>query len=387
MTFDPTTQFPRTGTTSPIFVAREAGSPFVNPGEYFWIKVHSAQAAFRGSIFDQVKQLVITSKVNLNHPALGNEDVFAIQRSRAIDKNRAEQLGLSPNLISLVPATMSRVSVSIDFILDTQNNLAKLGAVINDDKLLAVISLAPGAAAVAKAVGGLAQSLIQSFVPAEERKPILEFAGDFNIGGTEIERGLRSGYYVILGSRHEKDPLPAAAPTIAVRDDALVIDGSPVTQYSFVVLDVQRIVARTRKLAEGATWDSKLRDAEQMAVEFAQDPFADEGAKKETWLKCRALLQEARALLMADSNYAPDEATDIYKTVYQSCASTIKSAGALEMESVSQVVDTPEDRLLMKIGQNEDLATIASDYEERAEEAERILVGRGVLQPDTGTSS
>lgn len=376
------TQFPRTGTTSPLFVERESDATFVNPGEYFWIKVHSAQAAFRGNIFDQVKQLVITSKVNLNHPALGNEDIFAIQRSRTIDKNRAEQLGLSPNLISLVPATMSRVSVSIDFILDTRNNLAKLGGLINDDKLLAVISLAPGAAAVAKTVGSLAQGLIQSFVPAEERKPILEFAGDFNIGGSNVERGLRSGYYVILGSRHDKDPLPSAVPSITVREDALLIDGSPVTQYSFVVLDVQRIVARTRKLAEGAIWDSKLREAEQMVTEFADDPFASAEVKRETWLKCRALLQEARTLLMADSNYAPDEAADIYKTVYQFCASTIKSSGAFELEGVSQTIDTPEDRLLLDIDQDEDLAAVASNYQEKVEKAEHIMVARGVLPPE-----
>lgn len=382
MTTQSATPFPRIGTTSPIFVEREAGSPFVNPGEYFWIKVHSAQAAFRGNIFDQVKQLVITSKANLNHPALGGEDVFAIQRCRAINKNRAEQLGLSPNLISLVPATMSRVAVSIDFLLDTQNNLAKLGALINDDKLLAVISLAPGAAAVAKTVGGLAQSLIQAFVPAEERKPILEFAGDFNIGGSDVARGLRSGYYVILGSRHQQDPLPATLPAIEVRDDTLLVDGTPASQYSYVVLDVQRVVARTRKMAEGAAWDGKLREAEQLATEFAQDPFAVDAEKKEQWLKCRGLLQEARALLMVDPNYAPDEAADIYKTVYQWCANTIISAGALEVEAVSQPVDTPEDRLLLGIGQNEDLDAIAHAYQERAVESERVLIAGGVLPSD-----
>jgi len=60
------------GTTAPIFVPRGAGPAPVEPGDYFWIKIHSAQAAFRGSIFDQVKQLLVTSKVNLNHPVLGN---------------------------------------------------------------------------------------------------------------------------------------------------------------------------------------------------------------------------------------------------------------------------------------------------------------------------
>ena len=91
--------FVRTGTTAAIYLPRSAESKPVLPGEYFLIKVHSAQAAFRGTIFDQVNQLVVTSKVNLHHPALGPQEIFAIQRALAIKKNQAEQLGLSPNLI------------------------------------------------------------------------------------------------------------------------------------------------------------------------------------------------------------------------------------------------------------------------------------------------
>jgi len=145
---------PQLGVTSPIFVPRVADPPAVKPGDYFWIKIQGAQAAFRGSIFDQVRQLVVTSKVNLNHPILGNEDIHAIQRTRQIKKDAAEQLGLASNLISLVPATMTHVSIAIEFILDKENNLAKLGNLINSDSFMAVVSLAPGAAAVAKTVAG-----------------------------------------------------------------------------------------------------------------------------------------------------------------------------------------------------------------------------------------
>ena len=198
----------KTGTTSPIYIPRTAGPVQVNPGDYFWIKVHSAQAAFRGSFFEQIKQLVVTSKVNLNHPLLGNEDFHAIQRSREVKKNRAEQLGLSSNLVSLVPATMSHVSISIEFIIDKENSLAKMGNLVNDDSFLAAVSLAPGAVAVAKTVGGLAQKIIQTFIPAEQRQPILQFAGDFDVGGTAGASSLQDGYYAILGSRDEENPLP-----------------------------------------------------------------------------------------------------------------------------------------------------------------------------------
>jgi len=178
----------RTGTTAPMHVPRAGAPQTVKPGEYFIIKVHSAQAAFRGSIFEQVKQLVVTSRVNLHHAVLGNEEVYAIQRARDVHRDRAEQLGLSQNLIWLVPATMPHVSVSIEFILDKENRLAALTSLVNDDSFLRVVSLAPPAAAVAKSVGQLAQKIVQTFIPAEQRQPILQFSGDFNLAPGATQR-------------------------------------------------------------------------------------------------------------------------------------------------------------------------------------------------------
>ena len=210
--------YSKTGTTAPIYIARDSDSQAIRPGEYFWIKIAHAQAAFYGSIFEQTRQLLVTSKVNLNHPILGDEEIFALQRSRAVRRQRAEQLGLSPNLVSLVPATMDHISVTIDYVLDVKNHLATIGGLINDDSFLAVLSLAPGAVAVAKTVSGLAQKLIQTFVPAEERRPILQFAGDFNISPDADD--LRDGYYIILGSRDKAFPLPVDPPKLEIVDNS-----------------------------------------------------------------------------------------------------------------------------------------------------------------------
>ena len=68
---------------------------------------------------------------------------------------------------------MTNVSIAIEFILDIQNNLAKLGGLINNDAFLAAISLAPGEAAIAKPAGSLAQSIIQTFIPAQTQQPTL----------------------------------------------------------------------------------------------------------------------------------------------------------------------------------------------------------------------
>ena len=364
------------GTTSPIYIPHPAGPQQVKPGDYFWIKVHSAQAAFRGSLFEQIKQLVVTSKVNLNHPLLGNEDFYAIQRARAVKKNAAEQLGLSSNLVSLVPATMSHVSISIEFIIDKENSLAKIGTLVNDDSFLAVVSLAPAAAAVAKTVGGLAQKVIQTFIPAEERQPILQFAGDFDLGSADGESCLRDGYYAILGSRDEQNPLPGTLPKLEVRGSGLLADGKEVDNLSYVVLDVTRVPARTRELSAGASWETKLREAEGLAQAVADDPFAGDGDKKEVWGKCKAILQEARALLLADANYAPTEAADICKTVYKEIADLVspKEDGKTKAaKAPDRQIDTKAERDLFGIGESEDLSAVAAKYTQTAAASVKIL--------------
>lgn len=376
--------FARTGTTPALYLPRSTESRPVLPGEYFLIKIHSAQVAFRGTVFDRVNQLVVTSKVNLHHPALGSKEVFAIQRTLAIRKNQAELLGLSPNLIHLVPATMANVSIAIEFILDTQNNLAKLGGLINNDAFLAAISLAPGAAAVAKTVGSLAQSIIQAFIPAQEHQPILQFVGDFNIGETDDPQTngrLWDGYYVILGTRSDDDPLPNPLPRLEVRGDTLLADDMPITQLSYVVLEASRIPLRTRALNQDALWERKLREAELQAREIADDPFADDTARRQAWEKCKALLQEARALLLVDANYAARESDAIYKTVYKSCADTIvATTTSIRGTKVPRAaIDTPLDRSLFGIQPDEDLAGIVAAYAGAAADAETILRANKLL--------
>lgn len=369
---------PVTGTSHPLFVPRDAApAQAVHPGkEYFIVQVHSAQAAFTGPIWENVERLVVTSQVNLNHKSLGNKSLRAIQRSRQVKRNRAEQLGLAPNLISLVPATMTHVSLSIDFILDKKNRLVDLAALINDDTFLKAISLAPGAAMVAQTIGGLAEKIIHTFIPAQEREPILQFAGDFNL---DADNGLRDGYYVILGSTDEDNPIPWE-PSLEVREGGLYSHGERVTRLSYVILDVRHSPARTRDRNDDAPWEARLREAEGEAQMIEGDPYASENQKKQTWETCRRLIQEARALLMADANYLHWEAESIFKSVYKYCADTI--AGGEGTEPAGGIIkagrgdwkpDLRTNRAMLDIPAGEDLEAMVHHYEAQVREARQIL--------------
>jgi hypothetical protein len=372
------------GTSHPIFIPRDSGPKAVRSGrDYFFVQVHGAQVAFTGPFWERVKRLIVVSQVNLNHPALGPEGVRAIQRSRDVKKEKAEQLGLNSNLIELVPAVMTHVSVSIAFILDKENHMTALTSLINDDSFLAAVSLAPGTSIVAKTVSRLAQKIIQNFMPAEEREPILQFSGDFNL----TAGGMQEGYYAILGSRDERNPLPSPSPRLEVCEGQLLAGGTPVAHLSYVILDVQRTEARTRDLSGGAVWEHKLREAENEAQNIAQDPLAGDGddERRQAWDKCRNLIREAQALLLADPNYLRHEADSIIKATFKACKDLV-SPESPQRRFGPSIGDTSRlwqpdegsDRAFLGIAADEDLDASLARYAHQVRAARRVLRAAGL---------
>jgi hypothetical protein len=376
---DRDTSFVTAGTTTPIYVARDSNPQRIRPGEsYFFVQFKGAQSAFSGQIWDKVKRLIVTSQVALNHPILGTEPLRAIQRSRDIQKNRAEQLGLSQNLIRLVPAVMDHVSISIEFILDKENHLAALGGLINDDTFLAAISLAPGAAMVARTVGSLSQKILQTFIGPEERKPILQFSGDFNIAD-----GLLEGYYIILGTRDPQHPIPNPLPTLEVVDGFLLADGARVTQLSYIIFDIKAVPARTRYLNEGAMWDAKLRHAEAISSGVAGNPLLTQEERKQSWRNCINSLKEAQVMLLADHNYLSNEAQDIIKAAYTDCYMQVfgerTTRSALSPKATHfELEKVRADREMLNITPDEDLLNTLDRYAEQVAESRRIIQTAGL---------
>ncbi len=368
--------YQRVGTMM-MYVPREGSQP-VRPGQdYFLIQIRSAQAAFDGSIWDSVRNLVVTSSVNLNSGILGNQDMRALQRTLDVDKNQATQLGLGRDLVALVPATMPRATASIDFVVDRENRLASLGSIINSDGFLTVVSLAPGVGPVARVLSKLSSDIIQAYIPAEERRPILQFTADFNIDGTA--NGLQDGYYVILGTADPDNPLPDSIGSIDVLDTGLRIDGHPVTQLSYIILNVVRVPTRPPSLSDGAPWAGKLREAEDAAQLTSLDPFADDAARKETWEKCKKLIQEAATLLTADPNFLPQDGQNIWRTSYQKCVDLLTRSMPPTKDITPPTVDTPADRRAMGIPLDADMESFAARRAEEVTTAQRTLAQAGLM--------
>ena len=362
------------GSTPTIFIPRAEKPPkAVDQGKnYFLVKIHSAQASFSAPIWKKVKSLIVTSSVSLNHEALGSEPIQAIQCSRNVKDGETERLGIGTNLINFVPAKMTRVFISIEFILDTHNRMADLTKLINGGAFATAISLAPVAATSAKTISEISKKLIGAFIPdPDQREPILQFKGDFNIPAKE----LCDGYYVILGTRDQKKPLPDSKAELEVKGIDLLVNGKPATDWSYVILNVRSVDVRGRSLSEGADWEKKIRKAEGIAGFVESDRFASSKSKREAWEECKNLIKEAQTLLFNDENYLFYEATAIYKKALADCSKMIfgDSDIIVSASRAAKSKDLKKDREFLGIDLDEDLEDELNRYEYQLAETSRVI--------------
>jgi hypothetical protein len=315
----------------------------LQPGKgYFRLRLHAAQAAIFGPFWQKAQQLMVTSEVRLFCPPFNGEPVQSIQRIRPLKQGAAEQLGLSPSLVDLTPAALDKVGIAIEFLLDRQNRLATLANVVNDDAFLSVVSLAPGAAAIAKVVGALSKKIVGSFMDESDQAPVLRFVGDFSLPAGD----LADAYYVILGTRYEQHPLPRplpGPPRLRVDGHDLLLDNQPVLNWSYVIFDVDVVEMRTRELGRGEPWYEKLSQVEAQATETSfQKMMKDENRLRQDWETCLGLLKEADLLLRQSPLYLSTEADAIIQQAYSSAYNKVyKKRRDLSLNDGLQAVEIP----------------------------------------------
>jgi hypothetical protein len=360
------------GTTSPIKVPADIDSTLIRPGvDYFFVQVHSAQAFFSGPIWESGHRLLVTSRIKIAGKSDTSGEIECLHRTREIRRNCAVQLGLSPDLISLVPADMESVAISVDFIVDTKNRLAQLTDLVNSDAFVSAFSAAPGAALVARTVGNISKTIVHTFLEGEDRVPILEFSGTFSVSSS-----FYSGYYVIMGSRDCQNPLPFSWQDLDIKSGKLILDKSEVTSLSYVILKIVRCPARTRALGAGKAWESKLSSAEALAFEVGEDFSLEDTDRKRTWIECKKLLQEARVLLLEDRLYHHWEVRAILETAFKSCSERLigeATRSPLDRENRSANREIDESREVLGLSDEAEASEVVSQYEAAQAEAAELL--------------
>ncbi|SHG44400.1 hypothetical protein SAMN04488109_0301 [Chryseolinea serpens] len=376
--------YPSIGTNSaPYFIASSSEPEITHTDQgYLSVQVYSAQAAFSGPWWIGARTLSIVSQVNLHLDAsndLSNQDVRSIIQTREIEKDNAVQLGFSPMLVDFIPAKMKKLSVSIEYLVNARNYLRDLAGLIADKSLLSTISFAPGSAMVAKTLSGLSEKILASFLPAEERKPILQFSGDFNLALD----GIKSGYYVILGSHSSKNPIPTDGLKLEIGDGGILKNnGEVVTQLSYVILKVGCVKAIRDRISGQSEWRRKLREVKQLVQDYSEDPFVEKekNPRKEFWEKsCLPKLRDISALLKADPNFLDEEIDLIYRQAYRECLEIINKesptvrSGLKPMVTTTWQIDTQNDLQFLGIPVDEDMEPKLTMYADRLGKAKRVF--------------
>ena len=106
-------------------------------------------------------------------------------------------------------------------------------------------------------------------------------------------------------------------------------------------------------------------------ADLIAEAFASDIDKRQVWDKIKTLLQDARTLLMADPNYAPDEVHAIYQDVYKQCGEKLR--GSVGAKGPVANFDTRADRAFVAIPEDADLDAAVAKYASQVREAERIL--------------
>jgi hypothetical protein len=210
---------------------------------------------------------------------------------------------------------MEQVTIAIEFLVDRENRLSQLADLANDGTFLSAISFAPGAVAVAKSLAEISKKIIAKFMYEADQQPVMRFEGDFSLPADDLS----DAYYVILSAHHAEHPLPRPLPSpsmLKVQDKELLYNDRPVTEWSYVILDVDTVEARTKELGRGELWYEKLNQADKQADEIHNDPFASETSRRSVWESCSTLIRDADTLLTMYPLYSHKEARAIISEAY-----------------------------------------------------------------------
>jgi hypothetical protein len=337
---------------------------------YFLIRIHAAQASYKGTFWQNLrnaaKQVLVTSEVQLK-PWI-DDPLPQIQAARRIRPKQAVQLGLRSNLIDFIPATMDKISIKLGLVLDQKDRLEALSSAINGSGFLSTISLAEPTPATVKALGSASRAVLDAFLEAESKKPILEFAGDFNIGTSDLQ----AGYYVLLGTTDNDAPLPSNDSRWTVSGTKLLVDGKSTDQWSYVILEVMCSEARGRN--QQAKWNKPLSEAEAQADQIGrlQKPTKDQ--RSAALEKCQNLITDADTLIRGDPNYLPEEAKKIIADSFRYCRDAILTEAAQRGTAVMAVAEPwfDQTRHLLGLGADNDINQAVISYADQVEALREI---------------
>lgn len=237
---------PNFGTTPFYFVPKTSGlAPALPPGNYYLaVRLHSARVVYRGGWWDPVKAVAITTTASFaggTAPAVGVKSV-----NTAIRKSGGQGgvgTGIQKLVVQPTPATMETLTIGSTFTVTRRDVVNEFFQLAQQDAFSVVLGLSPGAVAAVKAVSAVVPALITLFKgDAPEKEDALAVAVELPLQGG----ALREGYYVALAAQGKNDEIPRlqSAEQLTVREREVELDGQPLRQVCYVVLELMTFPAK-----------------------------------------------------------------------------------------------------------------------------------------------
>ena len=341
---------------------------------YYLVGLKAAQVVATGPwwkrLLSKSSKVIFASDVSIFGANVEVEGIKGLNHVEPITLGPPKQLGLDVNLISLVPALGDGVRVMIELVLDQQNRLHLLENVINGGAFTKAVSLAPAKLAAAKAISAVAMQVVNALLPMKDQETIFRFIKDFNF----LTGGFHSGYWAFIGTRDEDYPLSGINSfklSIDAATGRLMMDGKPLLNYSYIVIETIHLAAKGKDRGQGAPWYGKLREARSLAQMLGDRRGNGEeiSAKQQldTMKQCRQTLQETRTLFDTDFTYVQQEKDAILTAEARACESIIWPGRNPDLRHYGAL----REHIPVKSGR--ELATTVQNYEKEVEKTEETL--------------
>jgi hypothetical protein len=300
--------------------------------DYLLIQVESAQAAFRGKPWNNVRKFVVLSKVNLNITSGSKFSEVINQELYNVQPNACNKLGFSnKTLVPHVPASMDNISITFDFLTDVESKLKQFADLINTQAAKDLFSLTP-VGAYANAGSKVIQAIQNTYWLGITNNPILSFKGEFDIQAKE----LNEGYYAIISATDEHSPLPPGNPELifnANNDLCLVGNaGYDLSRWCYILLHVHYL-GNTRDIEDGKgrSWYKLYETAQHIAKNVENRTWLSRPERVEAFYSCQIVLDDMVNLLKDDPDYLESDSNSIYITTLATLKNKIYGDQTAEM--------------------------------------------------------
>lgn len=241
------------GTTPLLFLPKGEDPGYAHGRYYFLVKVALARVILTGGWWRNVTSVALVSAAR----SQGDLSVTASARSlnKAVRVNqgiRNTTISCQKNIVDIVPATMDTFEMEAQLVATRRDPVQDFFTLVQGEAFAAAFSFAPGALGALKLLAPVVPSLVKVFEgDSPQQEPALSAALDVDLA----TQSLRPGYYVVLSAMGQNSELnkPIDASMLGVMATDLLLNGKPVVQASYVVLEFA--TARYRGIGgAGSAW-------------------------------------------------------------------------------------------------------------------------------------